>query len=357
MPLPLSLNNILNPQPGWYRGDFHAHTHHSDGVHSPRELAEVARREGLDFFAVTDHNAIGAYGEFGEAGLIILPGVEATYKRGHWNIFGITEDGDWLRQICRPIHEAPQPGDPFPTVNALMRQAASLGLLNSINHPLLAPWAWEFLEVEMQYLHALEIWNDPSWPDNARDNPRALALWTRMLDAGWRVTALGGSDYHRPHPLAGQNKPDERLGVPSTYVYAENLSGAAILAAVRARRAYVSLGPRLALTAQRDGVTYGIGADLGDGNGSVTVNATVTACTVPARARLVRNSEPLAEAEIVNGNAALSAAVTAHVGERAWLRLEVHDLAGRLLAVTNPLFTGPVAQPAPATFGEFLEGV
>lgn len=354
MPLPLALNKILNPQPGWYRGDFHCHTNHSDGVHPPPELVEVAKREGLDFFAITDHNAISAYGEFGEAGLLVLPGVEATYKRGHWNIFGLTEAGEWLRQICRPVSEAPQPDDPFPTVNALLRQAASLGLLNSINHPLLAPWAWEFPETELRYVHCLEIWNDPSWPDNERDNPRALALWTRLLNAGWRLTALGGSDYHRPHPPAGQNKPAERLGVPSTYVYAENLSGAAILAAVRARRVYVSMGPRLTFAARLDGMTYDLGADLGDVSGRLAVGATVTECAVPARAQLVRNGEPLAETEVVNGSVALSAGVPVHAGERAWLRFDVYDHAGRMLAITNPIFTGPPAQPAPATFGEIL---
>lgn len=357
MPLPLSLNTVLNHQPGWYRGDFHCHTNHSDGVHSPPELVEVAKREGLDFFAITDHNAIGAYGEFGQAGLLVIPGVEATYKRGHWNIFGLTEDGEWLRQICRPLSDAPRADDPYPTVNDLLRQTASLGLLNSINHPLLAPWAWEFPETDLRYVHCLEIWNDPSWPDNERDNPRALILWTRMLNAGWRLTALGGSDYHRPHPPAGQNKPDERLGVPSTYVYAENLSGAAILAAVRARRAYVSMGPRLAFTARLDGVTYDLGADLGEVSGELILSAAVTDCAVPARAQLVRNGEPLAEAEVKSGNAALSVTLSTHAGERAWFRFDVYDHSGRMLGVTNPIFIGPPAQPAPATFGEFLAGV
>lgn len=357
MPLPLSLNTVLNPQPGWYRGDFHCHTRHSDGVLSPPELVEVARREGLDFFAITDHNTVGAYGEFGEAGLLVIPGIEATYDRGHWNIFGLTEDGDWLRQICEIDSDAPRAGDPYPTVNDLLRQTDALGLLNSINHPLLAPWAWEFPETELRYVHCLEIWNDPSWPDNERDNPRALALWTRLLNAGRRLTALGGSDYHRPHPPPGENKPDERLGVPSTYVYAKNLSGAAILAAVRAHRAYVSMGPRLTFTAQLDGATYPIGADLGEVSGQLALSATVTDCAVPARAQLLRNGEPLAEVEVVNGNAALSASVPAHAGERAWLRFDVYDRAGRMLAVTNPIFFGPPVQAAPATFGEFLAGI
>ncbi|MGQ0604815.1 MAG: CehA/McbA family metallohydrolase [Anaerolineales bacterium] len=355
MPLPLSLTNILNPNPGWYRGDFHCHTNHSDGVHPPPELAEVARREGLEFFFITDHNAVSAYGEFGEApGVLILPGIEVTYKRGHWNIFGLTEDGDWLKQVCGRYLETPQADDVYPTANAIMQHTAQAGLLNSINHPLLAPWAWEFADTELRHVHALEIWNDPSWPDNARGNPRAVALWTRLLNDGWRITALGGSDYHRPHPPAGQTKPDERLGLPSTYVYADNLCGAAILDAVRRRRAYVSAGPRVTFTARFDGVTHHIGADLGNVSGAVELKATVSECPPSARALMVRNGHPMAEVPEADGGINLHLHAGANRGESAWFRCEVFDAQGELLAITNPIFHGPPPTPSKKTFGEYL---
>jgi hypothetical protein len=38
-----------------YKGDFHMHTHHSDGKESPGYVAAACRREGLDFMAITDH--------------------------------------------------------------------------------------------------------------------------------------------------------------------------------------------------------------------------------------------------------------------------------------------------------------
>jgi hypothetical protein len=41
----------------------------------------------------------------------------------------------------------------------------------------------------LRHAHALEIWNDPSWSDNVRDDPRAVELWTRMLNAGYRLYA------------------------------------------------------------------------------------------------------------------------------------------------------------------------
>jgi hypothetical protein len=42
---------VLRP----YKGDFHMHTHNSDGVESPAYVAGASRRAGLDFMALTDH--------------------------------------------------------------------------------------------------------------------------------------------------------------------------------------------------------------------------------------------------------------------------------------------------------------
>lgn len=38
-----------------YKGDFHMHSHRSDGVESPAYVAAACRRAGLDFMALTDH--------------------------------------------------------------------------------------------------------------------------------------------------------------------------------------------------------------------------------------------------------------------------------------------------------------
>jgi hypothetical protein len=43
-------------QAGWYRGDLHTHTVHSDGRRRIDEMAEVAKSARLDFVVSTDHN-------------------------------------------------------------------------------------------------------------------------------------------------------------------------------------------------------------------------------------------------------------------------------------------------------------
>ncbi len=354
--MPLSMTRVFNPQPGWYRGDFHCHTHHSDGVLSPPELLALAREEGLDFFTITDHNTCGAYEHFA-ADLLVIPGMEVTYKRGHYNVLGVDPmaGAEWIKQLGRGYPDRPAEADPYPLLNELLRATAAHGALNSINHPLLVPWAWEFPDTDLRLVHCLEIWNDPSWPGNLADNPRALALWTAWLNAGYRITAIGGSDFHRPAPKPNEDKPAERLGLPSTYVYAGELSGSAILAALRQRRAYVSMGPLAAFQALAEGTTYDIGADLGEWDGRVELTARVWACPEPGRAMLMKNGHLLADADIAGDGAELRFTDRVYADEPAWYRFDVLTPDGQLLAVTNPIFTGPTRTPDKILFGDFLE--
>ncbi len=356
MTSPLPLSKIHNPNPGWYRGDFHCHTHHSDGVLAPPELAQLGRTEKLDFFAITDHNTTNAYGGFGaDPGLLIIPGLEVTYKGGHFNVFGIEGEHDWLAQM--DTLPAPRAEDTYPTLNALMERTAGLGLLNSINHPLLRPWAWEFADTELRHVHCLEVWNDPSWPDNQRDNPRAIKLWTEWLNDGYRITAIGGSDFHRPVPPPNPPKPPDRLGLPSTFVYAENLSGQAILNALRQRRAWMSMGPRVTFRARLNGATYEIGDDLGQQGGALELTATVSECASPAWAQIVRNGAVIAEAEAADGRAELRFTTALDPTQPAWYRFDVYDQAGLMLAITNPIYAGLQRTPMRKTFGEFVDRV
>ncbi len=352
----LSLTQVFNPRPGWYRGDFHCHTNHSDGVLTPPQLLEVAKAEGLDFFAITDHNSVGAYPHFGETGnLLIIPGAEVTYKGGHFNVFGLDADYDWLKQM--DYIPAPRPEDPYPTVNKLMERIAGLGLSNSINHPLLKPWAWEFPDTDLRHLDCLEIWNDPSWPDNQRDNPRAIALWTEWLNAGYRITAIGGSDYHRPIPPPNPPKPADRLGLPSTYVNAAELSGQAILQAVRERRAYVSMGPRATFQARVNGQTFDIGTDLGSLSGEIEFNATLLDCASLASARIVKRGKTLVEASVTRGDVTLTCTDRVDPTQSAWYRFDVYDSNGLMLAITNPIFAGQHRAPERRTFRDFVSGL
>ncbi|MCC6454530.1 MAG: PHP domain-containing protein [Caldilineaceae bacterium] len=351
----LDLAHVVNPNPGWYGGDFHAHTHHSDGALTPPELAALARREGMDFLAITDHNSLGAYPHFGTtADLCIIPGVEVTYSAGHYNVFGLTQPAPWQQPVTQgPIVINHVEADIDP--DALLAQSAAAGMLNSINHPLLPPWAWLMAETDLRDIHCLEIWNDPSWPDNRVGNPLAVEMWTRWLNAGHRITAIGGSDYHRPVNKPGTIKPPDRLGTPRTYVYANELSGAAILEGLRRRQVYVSMGARVEFNAHHNGADYPIGADLGTQTGSIELTGTIAPLGRSGTARLLHNGKILAEALLYGDAATLYATVELDPSTPAWFRLDVLDGNGLMLAITNPIFAGPVPTPTLNTYGDFVD--
>jgi hypothetical protein len=336
----------------WYRGDLHSHTRFSDGDLSPAELLATAGQEGLDFFAITDHNSLAAYAEFGDTGdLLVLPGIEVTLPQGHFNVFGVSSRQEWTDEICTGPHEVPLPAR-FPSTSALMAHTAATGLLNSLNHPFLEPWEWRDRALELRHLACLEIWNDPSWPDNALANPRAVAFWTELLNAGYRLTAVGGSDYHRPKPRPGEEKPAERLGLPATYVQAGSLTVAALLEALRRHRAYVSMGPRLTFQAQTaGGRLWEIGDHLCDYAGLVTFTAVIANCLQPARLQLLQNGRVAAEQWVTAEECSFEYQVTVRAGESAWFRLDLlHADSNLIWAVTNPIFAGPPRPLQPVTW-------
>ncbi|WP_404953400.1 hypothetical protein [Streptomyces sp. 147326] len=64
-PLPRTPYDILPTSvagrgPGWYRGDLHLHSVHSDGKRTVDEIVTAARHEGLNFIATSDHNTSSA---------------------------------------------------------------------------------------------------------------------------------------------------------------------------------------------------------------------------------------------------------------------------------------------------------
>ena len=85
MPDPKFLK-VLNYKAGWYCGDFHTHTHASDGIYPADILAGIAKAEGLDFIAITDHNTIAGLQELSDnLDFLVIPGLEITFNNGHFN--------------------------------------------------------------------------------------------------------------------------------------------------------------------------------------------------------------------------------------------------------------------------------
>ena len=353
----LSLSRIIKPQPGWYRGDFHLHTTASDGRYSPNGLVALAKTHGLDFFAVTDHNTIDAFVAFDDdPDFLVIPGLEVTVYEGHFNVFGMDGWRNWMKFVCVGEIAATLEGKEMSAPD-LLRQTAAEGLLNSIDHPLLNPWAWLDGATDLRHVHCLEVWNDPLWPPNAQANPQAVDLWTAWLNEGYRITAIGGSDFHfLPGEL--ESYPGEYPGLPMTHVYAKELSGAAILAGLRARRAYVSVGPQVTFRARANGRTYDIGDDVGQvhSGGAIELTATVSHFQDSAEIHIVKNGQTLAHTTTRNrASGTIEVTDPAAPAGSAWYRLDVFDTDGHPLALSNPIFSGPRREPQRFHYRDFQE--
>src|ERR1700734_830522 len=100
------LREPLRTGPAWFRGDLHMHTAHSDGQCPSQSgkmvpcpvyfTVDAAARRGLDFIAITDHNASSQYDAMRELQpyfdkVLLIPGREITTFQGHINFLGSTD--------------------------------------------------------------------------------------------------------------------------------------------------------------------------------------------------------------------------------------------------------------------------
>ncbi len=259
----------LSPAARWYAGDLHSHSGHSDGRTTgaggrrlrvpPEHVFDAARKAGLDFVALTDHNTASHWADVDRLQpqypeLLLLHGREVTTYRGHMNAFGEQHFVDFRLGASRAIRD----------VAAALRKT---GAFLSINHPS-APddercmgCGWNDADTDtIAALDAVEIVNG-----DAADGPLAgWSFWAALLNRGHRLAPIGGSDEHTPDETA-----DRRLGTPTTMIHAEALSEVALLDGLRHGRVYVKTrgpaGPSLEFGAESGSRRVEMGGTLPEG--------------------------------------------------------------------------------------------
>jgi len=216
---------------GWYRGDLHCHTFHSDAAGSPELLHIAAKQAGLDFLAVADHNTITQRRYFhshSSPELVFVRAMEVTTAVGHANVYGVD---DWIDfRMSKPEH-----------AHTLSRLVHERGGLLSINHdkPRIQ---WDY---DLPRIDCMEVWQS-HW---MALNWISLGRYQQRLASGLKISAIGGSDFHQPARLMPEGP--LVLARPTTVLWLDELSEDAILAAMKAGRGYVTEspnGPHLALT-------------------------------------------------------------------------------------------------------------
>ncbi len=181
------------------------------------------------------------------------------------------------------------------------------------------------------HVDTIEVWNGPWTPDDER----SVELWDELLRDGLAIPAVGGSDSHGP---------DREIGHPQMVVRAPRLSPDAILPELKAGRSYLaaSADVSLDLSAAAGSDRAGVGERLDPGPGArLTVRLDVggARCAVAT----LRTQDGVVEVAPIRGNEATVVHST-DAGEVDYVRAEVRDPDGTMLALSNPVFVG---RPAP----------
>ena len=361
--------DVVKDDPGWYRGDLHCHTPESSdawrsgSAMTPSEWAAAARRDGLDFLAMTDHNVISQNFDLAAAvgpqkDVLLMAGEEMTnWFHGHATVTGI-EVGDWLdwRQTPAgsPLPSGDTPEGTHARIQNFFATVREMGAFVSAAHPLGAHLSWQFFADgdadPAARPDALEVWTGPFQPDDEA----ALRMLDEKVAAGWNVWANGGSDLHGVRNTNGFN-----FGTPTTVVYAQSLSKAAIVAALKAGRCFVTRlpdGVELYITAAGpSGQRAIVGGSIFGSPADVAEVEVLVRRANGMRLVLLRDGAPLSVTQLTSDEQTVTVAVP--IGAGGVLRAEVrgvfevdprNPIAGRtdMEAFTNPirLVNGPIPE-------------
>jgi hypothetical protein len=348
--LPPILREPLRTGPAWFRGDLHMHTAHSDGQ-CPSQTGKMvpcplfftvdaAARRGLDFIAITDHNASSQYDEMRELQpwfdkVLLIPGREITTFQGHINFLGSTDFIDFRL-------ESHLGGRTVPDVDTLLESAARVGAITSINHPL-SPSGEICLgcgwtpptPVDMHLLTGVEAVNGGSEQHGLSDLP----FWNQQLNRGCRLSGIGGSDNHRPMQPLDQTG---SVGSPTTVVYAAELSTPAILDGIRAGHVFIDVAGThdrlLEVTAHVGARIVHAGDMLSAATGDqLEFSAHVTAAAGGTLHWIEDGQDVVPAAAISTADSTQMLPWTSD-GRRHWFRAQVAGPDGKLWLIGNPIY-------------------
>lgn len=316
-----------NPRgPGWYRGDLHGHSLHSDALWDVADFVSYARQQNLDFVTLTDHNTPSGIAEclsLANDDLLVMGGTELTTFWGHCLTIGGQDFVDWRVTKHRPM-------------GTIAAEEIDKGKLFIIAHPTHVGYPhcsgcdWKYPDVMPGVAQVVEVWNG-DWSGSA-NNDAALSLYYSWLSLGHRLVASAGSDIHAP--FSKEQRPGYNV------VQAEALSEDAIRAAIQAGRLYLSSGPTLAVTSPDGQNNTLMGQDLPLSMTRLLVEW--DACPKDAVVYLKRPSDdPVLgiKSDPIGQGVRGATRVTIDPGlKHDWATFEIRDASGALYCLSNPVF-------------------
>lgn len=204
----------------WYKGETHVHTENSDGNLSYEQIIKKAKKYGLDYIFITDHNRTILNMPKSLDYLTVIPGLELTYVHGHSNIWGLQKpySGTFITN----------------TIDGYLKkkkEAEANGALVSLNHPMCSKCGWNWsLDFDFD---VVEIWNGPM----RTDNMKTIEWWDNELKKGRHLSAVGGSDFHLNVPIV------KLFAMPTNHVISKGRAPEEIMAAIKEGRTSITSHP------------------------------------------------------------------------------------------------------------------
>lgn len=327
-------DKVFNESKKWYKGDFHTHCIYSDGQMTREENMVSAANQKLDFFVATDHNVLPT-SWFDETNILVIPGVEVSALAGHCNLISVNKSPFSNHRLKDMFTEE--------GMNRIINDDYGHSIF-SINHPFLTEWKWKFTETPLEKMDSIEICNDPTYSDNVKATEWALLAWNYLLNDGYKITGIGGSDSHmKPTETYEDSNEPSLIGDPGTYVYCDGLSATNVVNAVKKGNVTVSRGEQIQF--RIGDFISGDHCNLVDGIAKAFVNTDEAIYF-----------EWVIDGEVVTQEKGNTSEYMFNFNDDSfhWIRVNVRYEDGRFYGFSNPIFFGR-KKPSLTKWGQILD--
>ena len=318
---------------GWYRGDLHTHTIHSDGKWTKDELAAAALAAALEFIGSSEHNndsATRVWGPHVPEGFLVINGEEVTTRSGHWLAMGLPP-GTWIDWRYRAADDK---------LAGFAQHVRDLGGVAIAAHPFnpVPSIRWEY-GYTFDEVDAIELWNGP-WTG---DDEATVTAWDGLLKDGQYVPGVGNSDSHNS---------DQLVGVAHSVMRLQTLSAAEVVSAVKGGHLWItgSKDVGLEFTATLGDQAASCGDTLTAASGSDSVHVALTATGVPGCVAQLLGPTGVLAGALADGDGAVDLQADLPASAIPYVRAEVRHPDGvvtspvdrmsgeEMIALTNPVF-------------------